>query len=256
MKKGQVGLGLVIFAIVAIIAVIGLVLLFTRASDSTGAAIGQSYNQYWDYMNPGEGIVATHAQEGSPYTGGPAVESPALLATVPASFFGNRIPAFVMMGGYRYEGYKNFPDNKGKCWVELRDAYVMADPERGFSCYALPWQGSSDAKGYFPSENSARARPTAGQFKSLRASGTYGGDAGCYARTTTGTTGEGISNPSLVGQGKSAILDSDTMVREHIVEKLVNQNKWDYYDAIMFDGTHVKVPVCSTNRDVWPLGSN
>lgn len=253
MRKGQVGLGLVIFAIVAIIAVIGLVLLFTRASESTGAAIGQPYNQYWQWMNPGEGIVATHAQEGITHGAAP-VESPALIATVPASFFGNRIPAFVMMGGYMYEGYKRFPDNKGKCWEELADVYVMNDPERGFSCYALPWQGNSDAQGGFPSENAARARPTAGTYKALPASGPYGGDSACYARTTSGTTGEGVSTPMM--KGKSAMLSSDDLVRQHIVEKLVDTNKWDYYDVVMVDGSHIKVPACSTNRDVWPLSAN
>ncbi|MBW3018847.1 hypothetical protein KY329_01515 [Candidatus Woesearchaeota archaeon] len=253
MRKGQVGLGLVIFAIVAIIAVIGLVLLFTRASESTGAAIGQSYNQYWDYMNPGEGIVQTHAQQPMTYGAAP-IESPALLATVPASFFGNRIPAFVMMGGYRYEGYKRFPDDAGTCWDDLRNAFIVAHPEDSFSCYALPWQGNSQAMGSFPSENAARARPTAGTYKSLSASGPYGGDSACYMLTTSGTTGEGISTPMM--KGDSAMLDSDTLMREHIVEKLVVPDKWDYYDAVMLDGSHLKVPACSANRDVWPLGSN
>ena len=107
MKRGQVGLGLVIFAIIAIIAVIGLVLLFSRAS-AEGAAIGNTYGggtpggapyggkavaSYWPQS---KGISQTYPSPSyaPPMPGQPEKQYPAHLTNVYTK--GTRTPIFVI----------------------------------------------------------------------------------------------------------------------------------------------------------------
>ena len=90
MKRGQTGIGLVLLGIIAIIAVIGLVLLFTRASapdaavvnyggyPQTSSGIGSSYN--WGYPGEGRGIAPTRATPQWLPRGAPEVQYPATAA--------------------------------------------------------------------------------------------------------------------------------------------------------------------------------
>ena len=155
MKKGQVNIGLVILGVTAIIAIIGLVLLFTRAS-TAGSAIGDIYGRPM-------GIA-------QPYQQLPVMETPYYPETVPVSgitTIGTRTPAFMI------KGYTSIEDLYG-CSDDLRPVFGVVHDM--FNCYTVPtYSPSREVKGYYPGASAAEKRLPTSVY------GKYGGDVYCYA---------------------------------------------------------------------------
>ncbi len=171
MKRGQQGIGLVILGVVAIIAVIGLVLLFTRASKPQGALLsdlsvgnsygaGQSQGGYGigttypvpEYMRTSGYQAPLYAQKSYPaytqYPGG--VESQ-----------GSRTPGYVIapMGD---GGYASL-DESSACTTDVHlGAHILA-PGDSFNRYQVPEEmGTPGVVGLYPGDSSAQSRISGG----------------------------------------------------------------------------------------------
>lgn len=218
MKRGQVSTGLVILGVVAIIAVIGLVLLFTRAGKE-GAAVGSIYN-----AGPGsqEGIAQTFPVSPDPMTGiaYPDMQYPAAgMPLTQTSTVGERTPAFIIAAGY------NSLEAMYACNEDLNVAAQIMNVEEAFNCYTVPVKGiSEEAAGMYPRASSAYARPNMGTI------GKTGGDVYCYATST----GAEQQKPK-----------TEQMIRENILKSLVDRKDDQastQWRAVMMNG--VRVPVC------------
>lgn len=150
-SRAQLNIALVLLAIVAIIALTGLILLFTRPG-ATQAGIGDVYG------SP-RGIAETLPLP--PYDPSRPYEFPAAPVT---RTIGTRSPIMVFFRGE----YSNIYD-MSKCWNDL--AFEMADPQSAFSCFAVPTTGVAyEVTGFFWPTSSALPRPL---FD-------IGGDIYCY----------------------------------------------------------------------------
>lgn len=240
MKKGQVGLGLVIFAIVAITAVIGLVLLFTRAS-AEGAAIGNTYGGGQKTINQPYGAKAgasysstddlgiaytyPHVKYTPPAYGGPETQYP---YSYPQSVTkGMRTPGFVI------KGYTSIEDLYG-CSQDLTAGPKIGVPHDQFNCYTVPNKGGSNAEGFFEPASAAHYRPAEGRI------GKTGGDVYCYANS--GGAGEWHDK-------------SEDLIRESIITTLIENDaglskyKWS---TTTINGK--EVPICWVSEKVFPFG--
>ncbi len=157
MKKAQQSIPLVLLGIVAIIALIGLVLLFSRQNSITQLGIGDVYG-------PGRGIA--QQQPLPPYQpGAPIVEFPAYQTSVQT--IGTRTPIMIFFRGE----YSNIGD-MSKCWADIQPH--MAAPQDAFSCYVVPTSlPAYEVTGFFWPTSSALPRPLYD----------LGGDIYCYERS-------------------------------------------------------------------------
>ena len=154
--KAQAGNNLFLLGAVAIIAIVGLVLLFTnQLSGITQLGIGDSYG-------PEPGIAPITPIP--PYQpGGPTPEFPA----GPSETIGTRTPLMIFFRGE----YGNIRD-MSKCWNDL--VWKMAAPQDAFSCYSVPTSGPAyEVTGYFWPTSAALPKPLY----------QLGGDIYCYERS-------------------------------------------------------------------------
>lgn len=226
MKRGQVGLGLVIFAIVAIIAVIGLVLLFSRAS-AEGAAIGDTYGG-GPYADRGISTTYESPKWIPPMPGAPSQQYPAHVTDVYTK--GSRVPAFVIrkVEGDRM-GYAGIEDMYA-CNQDLVVGAKFGNVQDYFSCYSVPFKGGSNAEGFFPPDSSAEPRPWVGRL---------GGDMYCYARSTG---------------AEQQIPDSEARIRDTILRTLVDEahgvSKYTWTETEL---NGERVPVCWVSKKSFPF---
>lgn len=238
-RNAQAGIGLVILGVVAIIAVIGLVLLFTRAS-AEGAAIGDVYGggaapgnekgigtplptpQY--YQTQGGGVPAH-----------PEVAYPAYAQYPTAvSTKGSRTPAFIVSSrlsdGTR-AGYATL-EQAYACEWDLIDAGIPV-PHNQFNLYQVPSKAGGGAVGGYPPSSASEPRPPRGY------TGTTGGDVYAYA-SSVGAEGQ--------------VPNSEDLIRENILAHLVDGQRGaaDHdWGTITVNGK--RVPVCWISRETFPF---
>jgi hypothetical protein len=199
MRKGQTGIALVILGVVAIIAVIGLVLLFTRASKTQGAlltdfSVGNSYGAGQNQGGYGVGSTIPVPEyyriqnyQQPLYTDKPTADyTKAGLVTQ-----GSRTPAFIATAG---EGYPSL-DEARACVTDLHvGAHILA-PADTFNFYQVPEEtGSPEVVGFYPGDSSAQGRITAGNPL-----GNAGGLTLAYANSF-GAEGQVANSEDLVGE--------------------------------------------------------
>lgn len=212
MKRGQTGIGLVILGVVAIIAVIGLVLLFTRASKTQGAALLDLSvgNIYGGGTVPGEGIGVTvptpeyMRSRGYQYPVYPGKAYPAY-TQYPGGVrsYGTRIPGVIVAGMGR-GGFASL-DEKSACTTDLHLGAGILAPGDTFNWYQVPEEGGDpEVKGFFPGDSSAQSRITVGNPR-----GNTGGNSYGY-----------VNSLGAEGQG----FDSEDLVRDRIVRSIKAHN--------------------------------
>lgn len=252
MKKGQIGIGLVILGVVAIIAVIGLVLLFTRASKVEGAlltdlSIGSSYGTE---TMPGLGISEVYTTpEYIRYQGGGGAPMQPEVAYPTANYYqnyqtypsvntqGTRTPAFIVSAKYAEgarSGFATLEDMYG-CEYDLIRIGIGV-PHDLYNAYSVPNKaGTSQATGLYPPSSSAEPRPTKDYI------GKIGGDMYMYMNSV---------GAEQTMQGKS----SEDLNRELILTKLVYGNvgtaKYEW-TSVMMNGK--EVPVCWVSAKTFPF---
>ena len=249
MKKGQIGIALVLLGVVAIIAVIGLVLLFTRASKEaqgamlTDLSIGNMYGSQGGaqgistlyptaeyYRIQGGGIVKAPAQEVPGYSNN--------YPTAVVDTKGSRTPAYVISGKFENgvrSGFATIADAYGCEWSLMSGAKIGV-PHDAFNCYQVPNKGPPNGRtavGYFPPDSSAEARPGKSDL------GNVGGDVYCYAN-------------SFGAEGQ--IPDSEDRVRQNILNS-VNYGSANYtnveWTTTFING--LEVPVCWISAKTFPF---
>lgn len=245
MKKGQIGIGLVILGVVAIIAVIGLVLLFTRASKTQGAyltelSIGDSYGTE---TFPDQGIVTPYpmptfvrSSRGSEKPYEPQVAYPAYSTYPTAVTHGTRTPVFVVTGALPGErsGYATLDEVYG-CNNDLILAGVGV-PNDMYKAISVPNKGATEgAVGRYPSDSSAEPRPRKDYY------GMMGGDMYVYMNSVG-------AEQTMPGAS------SEDLNRELILIKLVDGKvstaKHDWGSTII---NGVRVPVCWVSAKTFPF---
>ena len=240
MKKGQTGIALVILGVVAIIAVIGLVLLFTRASQSQGAlltdlSIGNSYNgeagQGISPLYPTTQYISSrnYAVPVNPERAYPAYMQYSSAVTTK----GTRVPAFVISGRFAGGGFASLEDIYG-CERDLTLGPKIGVPHDMFNCYAVPNKGQTEeVEGWYPPASSASARPPEGDI------GKTGGDMYCYANSLG---------------AEQQVADSEDKIRENILITLVDGTtgveKYDW-GSVTINGK--RVPVCWVSAKTFPF---
>lgn len=204
MKRGQTGIGLVILGIVAIIAVIGLVLLFTRASNpAEGASIGNIYGggQNPDGYGIGQGyqtpVYTPYRNVEYPYAG----EASQINKVVYVE--GSRLPVFVLvgLGEGGYASIENHP-----CFDDL--IFNGNYREEYFEQVYVPFWTSTGGQGDFPPDSAAQKRPAFGK---------YGGN-GLFYLNSLGAEGFGLDSEELVAekliiQAKSGAIGKNTRLQ-------------------------------------------
>lgn len=151
MNKAQVKLGLIFLAIVAIIAVIGLILFAKNSITQYG--IGDVYGE------PGGIVPVTQLP---PYEPWGETQYPASIGQ--QTTIGTTTPIMIFFRGE----YSNIAE-MSKCWDDL--TFKMAAPQDAFNCYVVPTSGPMyPATGFFWPTDSSMPRPTAD----------IGGDINCY----------------------------------------------------------------------------
>ncbi len=252
MKRGQTGIALVILGVIAIIAVIGLVLLFTRASKEvqgaalTDLSIGNMYGG--GNVQNGQGISTLYptaqydVTQGNGYTiRSPVQEVPGYASNYPTAVVntkGSRIPAYVISGkfvsGVR-SGFATIADAYGCEWSLISGAKIGV-PHNTFNCYQVPNKGPPNGKiatGYYPPDSSAEPRPGKSDL------GNLGGDVYCYAN-------------SFGAEGQ--IPDSEDRVRQNILNA-VNFGSANY-NGVEWTTTFInglEVPVCWVSAKTFPF---
>jgi len=235
MKRGNVGIGLVILGVVAIIAVIGLVLLFTRASQPQGAAstdfsIGDSYGGGGAGYGAGIGQKYPTPQYQPGYTypsgTGPQVAYPASPALYAGNTYGTRSPQFIVAG------YTSIEDMYG-CSNDLKQAGIPV-PHNLFNCFALPVKGASEeVQGFYPPASSAYRRPETGDL------GKIGGHMACF-KNSVGAEGQ--------------ISGDEDLTRDLLLLKLVDGDvstaKYSW-SATTYNG--IRTPVCWVTSKNFPF---
>ncbi len=237
MRKGQTGIGLVILGVVAIIAVIGLVLLFTRASKTEGAlltdlSIGNIYGG--GQQSGTEGIAITYPAS-QRAAGAPPIAYPyskyGQYPTAVVRTKGTRKQAFIVSAKSEGDrrGYATIADVYGCEWSLITGA-KFGVPHDMFNCYQVPNYGPSvGAEGFFPPDSAAEVRAP----KDAR--GNYGGDVYCYANSFG---------------AEQQIPDSEDRVRENILNAVrqgtanVGDYEWTEIDGI---------PVCWISQKAFPF---
>jgi hypothetical protein len=236
MKKGQQGVGLVILGVIAIIAVIGLVLLFTRASQPaqgallTDLSIGNVYGGGPKYG--AEGIANTY-QTQAYLPGVPQIAYPAYQPYPGGvSTRGARTPAFIVSGKYAYGGFASLEDVYG-CERDLTVGAKIGVPHDQFNCYAVPNKAGSMAQGFYPPASAAQARPDQDY------TGKLGGDMYCYANSLG---------------AEQQVPNAEDKVRENILIQVVrNPTGMEKFDwtTVMVNGK--EVPVCWVSAKTFPF---
>jgi len=232
MKRGQAGVGLVILGVVAIIAVIGLVLLFTRASAQgkviSDLSIGNSY------QGSEQGISYDYPTPQSPRAPDVNVPAPTDWKTRGVETKGSRTPAFIVSGRYAHGGYASLEDLYG-CNRDLQVGAKIPVPAQAFNCFAVPNKGTTDGGGvgYFPTDSAAQPRPP----QSIQ--GKLGGDMYCYANSYG---------------SEQQVPDSEAKTRENIVITLVDHKSGVErypWTSIMMNGE--RVAVCWVSAKTFPF---
>jgi len=246
MKRGQTGIALVILGVIAIIAVIGLVLLFTRASNTQGAlltdlSIGNPYGS----QGGQQGISPLYPTEQYQRFGGggysirdPTKEVPGYVG-YPTSVIdtkGTRTPAFIVSGRFedgRRSGFAAIPDVYGCEWSLISGA-KMGVPHDAFNCYQVPNKGTPQggAVGFFPPDSSAEPRPIKGDL------GNQGGDVYCYANSY----GAEQQKPN-----------SEDLVRENVLNAVRNSVTNERYEWTITTVNGKEVPVCWISAKTFPF---
>jgi hypothetical protein len=152
-KKAQADNKIFLFAIIAIIAIVTLVLFFTnRLSQVTQLSIGDPYG-------PAPGIVpVTKVPPRVPF--GPDPEFPA----GPSETIGTDTPIMIFFRGEYGTIYE-----MSKCWNDI--SFIMAAPQDAFSCYSVPTSGPAyEVTGWFWPSSAAMPKPLY----------QLGGDIYCY----------------------------------------------------------------------------
>jgi hypothetical protein len=245
MKRGQVGIGLVILGVIAIIAVIGLVLLFTRASKTAQGALLTDLsigNAYGSGNVPGIGIGETYPspkfirQQGGAYPAQPAIAYPAYVGAAYAtkSTSGSRIPVFVITGTGSEGGFASI-ENLNACTNDLINAGIRV-PKDIYQAYTVPNKGANPiATGFYPPDSSAEARPTSDYI------GKTGGDVYVYMnsvgaeQTMLGATSEDLNRDLIM----TKLVNGDVSVARHT------------WGAVNING--VLVPVCWIAKETFPF---
>lgn len=181
-KRGQTGIGLVILGVIAIIAVIGLVLLFTRASNSGAMVSGTADTFFQNYQgigNPyGPGPVGIGSQYPVPpvmrQQGGwtqPMTQMPAYGSVVRTTA---QPPVLVW-----FQADYGAIDTTTYCWRDLF-ATNQASPQDFYRCYVTDPRGVEDpGHGFFPPSSPAYAKvPGQGVSQGLKGPG---GRVFCFA---------------------------------------------------------------------------
>ncbi len=250
MKKGQTGIALVILGVIAIIAVIGLVLLFTRASKTQGAlltdlSIGNIYgggapNQGEMGISPLYGTAEYERFGGGGYSvRQPLREIPGYISypTAIVNTKGSRTPAYIISGkfeGGARSGFATIADAYGCEWSLISGA-KMGVPHDAFNCYQVPNKGATaggEVKGFFPPDSSAEARPGKSDL------GNQGGDVYCYA------------NSYGAEQQKP---DSEDLVRENVLNAVRNSVPTERYEWTTTYVNGLEVPVCWISAKTFPF---
>lgn len=252
MKRAQTGLGLVLLGVVAIVAVIGLVLLFTKASTPQGALLTDLSigNVYGGGNVPGEGIAETYPTPDFirlPSGGGipaqPSVAYPTsnYYPTAVIKSGGTRIPGFIISGRYaegERSGYAKLEDAYACEWDLINSGVPV--PHNQFNFYQVPNKGiSQEAYGRYPPASAAEPRPIKDYM------GNLGGDIYAYVNS--------------VGSEQTHPTPNDVLVRELIITKVVNgdkgilKHKWTTTPWSADDGTVVQMPVCAISAATFPF---
>jgi hypothetical protein len=245
-NRGQTGIALVILGVIAIIAVIGLVLLFTRASkEAQGAllydlSIGNAYGS----QGGEQGISPTYPTSQYERYGGGGYSVRTPVKEVPGYNYyptsvidtkGTRTPAYIISGRFEEgarSGFATIADSYGCEWSLITGA-KMGVPHDGFNCYQVPNKGSPrPATGFFPPDSSAEPRPVKDDL------GNQGGDVYCYA------------NSYGAEQQKP---DSEDLVRENILNAVRNGVTNERYEWSITTVNGVEVPVCWISAKTFPF---
>jgi len=227
MKRGQIGIGLVLLGIVAIIAVIGLVLLFTRAS-AEGASVGNSYGSGqtpWGY-GIGEETQVPPYSPNRPYLDKPYYGKAGYTTQ------GSRTPAFVI-APLGKGGYASL-DEIHACYNDL--VFKLSMGTNLFDSYQVPEETSMSpaARGMFYGDSSAQSRINAGNPW-----GNIGGMTLVYA----GSTG-----------AEQQVSDADEQVREKIVSAIrYNKGKLGAHDWGVVEINGKDVAACYIGSIVFPF---
>ena len=236
MKRGQTGIGLVILGVVAIIAVIGLVLLFTRASREGALLTDLSIGNTYQTVNPDvdSGISQVYVTPSGPRA--PQVVYPAGPGYYPSAVQtkGSRTPSFIVSGRYTTGGFASIEDLYA-CERDLMTGPKIGVPHDMFNCYSVPNKGSTGAEveGNFPGDSAAQARPP------LEGVGKLGGDMYCYANSLG---------------AEQQVPNSEDLIRENVLTTLVDNksgNERFDWSSVLVNG--VRVPVCWASAKTFPF---
>ncbi|MBI4146772.1 hypothetical protein HY489_05540 [Candidatus Woesearchaeota archaeon] len=239
MKKGQQSIGLVILGVVSIVAVIGLVLLFTRASKEaqgallTDLSIGNSYST----VNPdgSPGIANTYETPTGPAAPEKQYAAPPGWAYQVSSTRGTRTPAFIVSARFSDGGYASIEDLYA-CETDLTVGPFVGVPHDQFNCYAVPNKGatSGEVKGFYPRASSAYERPPEDTV------GKTGGDMYCYANSLG---------------AEQQVPNSEQLIRQNIIRSLVeNQPRSGLaHDWTTATVNGASVPVCWVSDRSFPF---
>jgi hypothetical protein len=159
MKKAQTKIGLVLLAIVSIIALVGLILMFTQPG-ATPYSIGIPYG-------PQPGIAQTVPAYPT-YPGAPTQQYPA--GEIPIVSIGGEVPVLVL-----FKGQWATISEMGLCLADLQPYYAAF--EDAVSCYVVPTTGVAvEVVGWYLPSTSWKGRLPNEAFN-------YGGDIYCFLNT-------------------------------------------------------------------------
>jgi len=256
MKRGQTGLGLVILGVIAIIAVIGLVLLFTKASQPDGAAVA-----YGGYGTPVAGKGATYSwgdrgiaegyQVPEPYGMGPDVQQPAPGdAGYRFSVQSNLHPSFLVLAT-RAGSVASLENLYGKCTEALE---FRGNMNVGSTEYALSnWEGTG-GRGNYPGASSGYTRlptsqesPTGSRQGGYLSIGRTGGDLAVWIGL--GGLGDGTQTQEQLNNG----VISKVVGLVNIGKLDTQYTKWSLVPVANGNGQIKMIPVCSAGDYKWPF---
>jgi len=246
MKRGQTGIGLVLLGVIAIIAVIGLVLLFTRASkEAQGAAlldlsIGPTYTAESGGIAPIYPTSSYYRSDGGGEIKRAPLEVPGYPPTYPTAVVntqGSRTPGFLVSARFSggRSGFASLSDVYG-CERDMMQAGIPV-PHNQFNCYQVANKGTPNgqiATGFYPPDSSAEPRPIKSDL------GNVGGDMYCYANS--------------VGAEQTSPYNSEDLIRQNIITKLVDNHAGvEKYDWKTINVNGKQVPVCWVSAKTFPF---
>lgn len=151
-------ISLMVLGIVSLIAIIGLIIIFT-IKPMAPLAIGDSYG-------PQPGIVTPTPMPAYPYIPNAQIEYP---APFDSKTIGSRTPLIRFFPGGSFGSIYE----SAQCWADLYPK--LTAPEEMFSCYVVPVKGvAKEVTGWFPPSSTALPKLPAGRL---------GGEVLCYERT-------------------------------------------------------------------------